>query len=168
MYLTSKQLTTISIYVIRLTWFARCRTEIIWGEGPEDLAWCRALALLQLHERSFASLKENEETLTADGWPLKGHQTGDPNPALGQSVKGSHNNGDLASVGDQGNTGEAGASVNGSPLVDSPPPKERHRFRLRRHVGGYRELSSLPHGFFTTPLLHVVEPVSSTTSHIKN
>ena len=25
------------------------------GEGPEDLAWCRALVLLRLHERSFAS-----------------------------------------------------------------------------------------------------------------
>ena len=37
------------------------------GARPEDLAWCRALVLLQLHERSFASLKEKEDTLTADG-----------------------------------------------------------------------------------------------------
>ena len=41
------------------------------GAGPEDLAWCRALVLLQLHDRSFASLKEKEDTLTADGW--EGH-----------------------------------------------------------------------------------------------
>ena len=38
------------------------------GEGQKDLAWCRALVLLRLHERSFASLKEKEVTLTADGW----------------------------------------------------------------------------------------------------
>ena len=44
------------------------------GAGPEDLAWCRALVLLQLHERSFASLKELKEKdtkLKADGWECR-------------------------------------------------------------------------------------------------
>ena len=44
------------------------------GAGPEDLAWCRALVLFQLHERSFASLKELKEKdtkLKADGWECR-------------------------------------------------------------------------------------------------
>ena len=44
------------------------------GAGPEDLAWCRALVLLQLHERSFASLKELKEKdtkLKVDGWECR-------------------------------------------------------------------------------------------------
>ena len=43
------------------------RKALRGAEGAEDLAWCRALVLLQLHDRSFASLQEEDTKLVLDG-----------------------------------------------------------------------------------------------------